>query len=178
MMMMPNGSRSAITDRPSKRAKTFVHPTVNQKEMGDSAKDCSVPEGRDQMSQEQVHAWHMSHNGGPQLHSETQSTTQARPREKGFVCGTKSPFPDLGTADGSCEPTTQPPTVSGALDPSNSDDGCGMSGEGKHPPRVKLHQKVGHVTRLPVDRSRGKRARMWQEVTLPIPFRLSRPNGP
>jgi hypothetical protein len=124
-----------------------------------------ISEGRHQTSQEQVHAWHMSRNGGPQLHSESQvsaqsaaadtrasgsmgSTTQARPREKGYVCGTTSPFPDLGTTAGSCEPTIQPPTTaSGALASLNSDDGRGMSQETKRSPtpvgRKSSHKRQG-----------------------------------
>jgi hypothetical protein len=97
----------------------------------DSESLSEISEGRHQMSPEQVHAWHTSHNGGSQLHSETQagltnavadsrasdsmrSTTQARPRGKGHVCDPSSPFPDLCTAAGSCEPIIQPPiTASG-----------------------------------------------------------------
>jgi hypothetical protein len=93
----------------------------------------NVLEGRHQMSQEQVHTWNMSHNGGSQLHSETQAgpesavadnraselkrpTTRARAGVKGYVCDPLSPFPDPGTAADSYEPAIQPPTIgSGVL---------------------------------------------------------------
>jgi hypothetical protein len=59
------------------------------------------------------------------------STTQARPRDKGYACDPPAPFPDLGTDAGSCEPTTQPPTIAPeVLASTNSDGGCDSSGGG------------------------------------------------
>jgi hypothetical protein len=92
----------------------------------------NVSERSHQMSQEQVLAWHTSHNGSSQLCSETQagptgavaesrasgferSTTQARPGGKEYARDTSSPFPDSGTSAGSCEPTMRPPATASEL---------------------------------------------------------------
>jgi hypothetical protein len=60
------------------------------------------------------------------------STTQARPRVNEYECGKASPSPDLGTAAGSCEPTTPPSTIrSRAPDPEDSNVETGQSVEKK-----------------------------------------------
>jgi hypothetical protein len=60
------------------------------------------------------------------------STTQARPRVNEYARDEPSPSPDLGTTAGSCEPTTQPPTIrSMALAPEDSNVRMGLSDERK-----------------------------------------------
>jgi hypothetical protein len=141
---MPSGSRMITTYRSTDRSSSSDDEGTGR---GDSE---GMPNsgGRYQMSQEQVREWNRPHSGGSQLHSETQagpksaaadnrasgfegSSTQAGPTGKGYAREPSSPFPDLGTAAGSCEPTIQPPVnASEALAPQISDGGCGMPRRG------------------------------------------------
>jgi hypothetical protein len=84
------------------------------------------------------------------------STTQARPRETGYVCHKLSPFPHLGTAAGSCEPTTQPSSESRAPTPANSDDDNDMSYyQMRHLVSAKRKEQKGRAGGLVAGRSGG-----------------------
>jgi hypothetical protein len=85
------------------------------------------------------------------------STTQARPRVNEYESGTSSPSPDLGTAAGSCKPTTQRlDTRSMVLAPENSN--VEASQPTVSTSRAQKGRAGGQGTGASVKRAKGTRA--------------------
>jgi hypothetical protein len=125
---MEDAKRVAIGNfKPTNEDGNEVYSGIDSEAEGNGEDDSKdMPKdtgGRSHMTQKQIFEWYRSYDGGSQLQSETQAgpqvtvadsrpsgfegfTTQARPRETVYVGGSSSPFPDPGTAAGSCEPTT------------------------------------------------------------------------